>query len=113
VRAGLDERQDRPLTATPSKFVSARAFSSGLPSDELVCASDMPCSASVRWFICVALCEVLGLRVQLHTHHSQRSCASVSRVGDLSMQVDRSKLRKVPCPAVQCPAPSHAQLPVA
>eukprot|EP00964_Phaeocystis_antarctica_P125768 scaffold89436_cov39-Phaeocystis_antarctica.AAC.1 len=72
----------------------------------------MPCSASVRWFICVALCEVLGLRVQLHTHHSQRSCASVSRVGDLSMQVDRSKLRKVPCPAVQCPALSHAQPPV-
>ena len=29
------------------------------------------------------------------------------------MQVDRSKLRKVPCPALQCPAPSHAQPPVA
>ena len=75
--------------------------------------SDMPRAASVRWFICVALCEVLGLRVQPHTRRSQRSCASVSRVGDLSMQVDRSKLRKVPCPALQRPAPSHAQPPVA
>ena len=73
----------------------------------------MPRAASVRWFICVALCEVLGLRVQPHTRRSQRSCASVSRVGDLSMQVDLSKLRKVPCPALQCPAPSHAQPPVA
>ena len=66
----------------------------------------MPRAASVRWFICVALCEVLGLRVQPHTHRSQRSCASVSRVGDLSMQVDRSKLRKVP--ARPCSAPHQA-----
>ena len=87
--------------ARSAYFTPIRDFTLSLcaPALELEqAAPTMPCSASVRWFICVALCEVLGLRVQLHTHHSQRSCASVSRVGDLSMQVDRSKLRKVPGP---------------
>ena len=54
------------------------------------------------------MCKALALRV--HTYHRQASCASVSRVGDISMQVDKSKLRKVLLNAWLCSAPRRAAM---